>query len=96
MNTFNQYFKNMVNRKISCIGSDNALLDIAVKECKEGEENFFHFCECAKHLHEMWHFNPMFDPTTLVLADKTVLSKGMARNLALPIGAGMVQPTGIR
>ena len=78
------------------IGSDNELYDIAVKEYKEGEEKSFPFCECAKHLHEMSHFDPMIDPMSLVLADKSVLSKGETSNLAPPMGAGMNCPTGVK
>ena len=96
MNTFNRYFKNMKNWQISGVGSDNELYNIAVKECKEDEEKSFPFCECAKYLHEMPHFDPMIDPTVLVLVDKTVLSKGEASNLASPMGAGMDQPTGVK
>ena len=66
------------------------------KEYKEGEEKSFPFCECAKILHEMPRFDPMIDPTTLVLADKTTLSKGEASNLAPPMGAGMGRPTGVK
>ncbi len=66
----------MKNQKISGVGSDDELYHIVVKEYKEGEEKSFPFCECAKHLHEMPHFDPMINPTSLVLEDKTVLSKG--------------------
>ena len=93
MNTFNRYFKNVKNRKISGIGSDDELYDSAVKEYKEGEEKSFPFCECAKHLHEMLCFDPMINPTTLVLVNNIVLSKGETSNLAPPMGAGMDQPT---
>ena len=75
--TFNRYFKNVKNRKISGIGSDDELYDSAVKEYKEGEEKSFPFCDCAKHLRKIPHFDPMIDPMSLVLADKSVLSKGM-------------------
>ena len=44
----------------------------------------------------MPHFDPMIDPTTLVLADKTTLSKGKASNVALPMGAGMDQLIGVK
>ena len=50
MNLFKQYFKNVKNRKISGVGSDDELYDIATKEYKEGEEKSFPFCECAKIL----------------------------------------------
>ena len=53
MNTFNRYFKNVKNRKISGVGSDDELYDIAAKEYEEGEEKSFPFCECAKTLHAM-------------------------------------------
>jgi hypothetical protein len=96
MNTFNRYFKNVKNRKISGVGSDDELYDIAAKEYEEGEEKSFPFCECAKTLHEMPRFDPMIDPATLVLADKTTLSKGEASNLAPPMGAGMGRPTGVK
>ena len=96
MNTFNRYFKNVKNRKISGIGSDDELYDIAGKEYKEGEEKSFPFCDCAKHLHDMPHFYPMIDPTSLVLADRSVLSKGEMSNLAPPIRAGMNRPTGVK
>ena len=96
MNTFNRYFKNVKNRKISGVGSDDELYDIAAKEYEEGEEKSFPFCECAKILHEMPRFDPMIDPATLVLADKTTLSKGEASNLAPPMGAGMGRPTGVK
>ena len=96
MNTFNRYFKNVKNRKISGIGSDNELYDIAVKEYEEGEEKSFPFCESAKHLHEIRCFDPMIDPMSLVLADKSVLSKGETSNLAPPMGAGMDWPTGVK
>ena len=94
MKTFNRYFKNVKNRKISDIGSDDELYDIVAKECKEGEEKSFPFCECAKHLHEMPRFDPMIDPTSLVLDNKSVLSKRETSNLAPPMGAGMNRPTG--
>ncbi len=96
MNTFNRYFKNVKNRKISGVGSDDELYDIAAQEYEEGEEKSFPFCECAKILHEMPRFDPMIDPTTLILADKTTLSKGEASNLAPPMGAGMDRPTGVK
>ena len=96
MNTFNRYFKNVKNRKISGVGSDDELYDIAAQEYEEGEEKSFPFCECAKILHEMPCFDPMIDPTTLILADKTTLSKGEASNLAPPMGAGMDRPTGVK
>ena len=83
MNTFNRYFENVKNRKISGIGSDNELYDSAVKEYKEGEEKSFPFCDCAKHLCKIPHFDPMIDPMSLVLADKSVLSKGETSDLAL-------------
>ncbi len=89
MNTFDKYFKNVKSWKISGVWSDDELYDIAVKEYKEGKEKSFPFCECAKHLHEMTHFDPMINPSTLVLADKTVLSKAMVSNLSPPMGAGM-------
>ena len=44
----------------------------------------------------MLRFDPMIDPTTLVLADKTTLSKGKASNLAPPMGAGIDRPTGVK
>ena len=81
MNTFNRYFKNVKNQKISGAGSDDELFDIAVKDYKEGKEKSFSFCEYAKHLHEMPHFYPMIDPISLVLADKSALSREMS-NLA--------------
>ncbi len=96
MNTFNRYFKNVKNRKISGIGLDDELYDIEVKEYKEGEEKSFPFCDCAKHLHKMPRFDPMIDPTSLVLADKSVLSKEETSNLAPPMGAGMNCPTGVK
>jgi hypothetical protein len=96
MNTFNRYFKNVKNRKISGVGSDGELYNIVAKEYEEGEEKSFPFCECAKTLHEMPRFDPMIDPATLVLADKTTLSKGEASNLAPPMGAGMGRPTGVK
>ena len=70
MNIFNRYFKNVKNRKISGVGSDDELYNITAKEYKEGKEKSFPFCECANILHEMTHFDLMIDPTTLVLADK--------------------------
>ncbi len=85
----------MKNQKISSVGSDDELYNIAVKEYEEGKEKSFPFCECAKILHEMPHFDPMIDPTMLVLADKTTLLKGKASNLASPMGAGMDQPIGV-
>ena len=85
MNLFNRYFKNVKNQKISSVGSDNELYNIAAKEYEEGEEKSFPFCECTKILHEMPCFDLMIDPTTLVLADKTTLLKGKARNLAPPM-----------
>ena len=94
--TFNRYFKNVKNRKISGIGSDNDLYDIAVKEYKEGEEKSLPFSDYAKHLHEMPCFDPMIDQTSLVLADKSVLSKGETSILAPPMGAGMNRPTGVK
>ncbi len=96
MNTFNRYFKNVKNRKISSIGSDDELYDIAVKEYEAGKEKSFPFSDCAKHLHEMQSFDPMIDPMSLVLADKSVLSKGETSNLAPPMGAGMNRPTGVK
>ena len=96
MYLFNRYFKNVKNRKISDVGSDNELYNIAVKEYEEREEKSFLFCEWAKILHKMPCFDPMIDPTTLVLADKTTLSKGEASNLAPPMGAGMGRPTGVK
>ncbi len=42
----------------------------------------FPFLEYAKCLHEMPRFDPMIKPDTLVLADKIVLSKGEASNMA--------------
>ena len=96
MNTFNRYFKITKNQKISGVGSDDELYDIAVKEYKEGEEKSFPFCECAKNLQEMPHFDPMINPTSLVFVDKSVLSKGKTSNLALPMGAGMNQPIGVK
>ena len=96
MNLFNRYFKNVKSRNISGVGSDDELYNIAMKEFKEGEEKSFIFCECAKILHEMPCFDPMIDPTTLVLADKSTLSKGEASNLAPPMGAGMDRPTGMK
>ena len=85
MNTFNRYFKNMKNRKISGVGLDNELYNMAVKEYKEGEAKSFPFCECAQHLHEMSHFDPMIHRASLVLADKSVLSKGETSNLTPPM-----------
>ena len=38
----------------------------------------------------------MIDPTTLVLVDKTALSKEEMSNLAPCIGASMDQPTGVK
>ena len=96
VNTFNRYFKIVKNRKISGIGLDNELYDIAVREYKEGDEKSFSFCDCAKHLHEMPHFDPMIDPTSLVLADKSVLSKRETSNLAPPMGVGVNCPTGVK
>ena len=96
MNLFNRYFKNVKNRKISGVGSDDELYVIATKEYKEGEEKSFPFCECAKILHEMPCFDPMIDPTTLVLADKTILLKGKVNNLAPPMGAGMDGPPEVK
>ena len=72
------------------------LYDIAVKEYKEGQEKSFPCCEYAKHLHEMPWFNLLIDPTTLVLADKTVLSVSKASKLAPPMGASMDRPTGVK
>ncbi len=86
----------MKNRKISGVGSNDELSDIAAKEYKEGEEKSFPFCECAKILHVMLHFDQMIDPTTLVFVDKTTLSKDKAFNLAPPMGAGMDRPTGVK
>ncbi len=63
MKTFNRYFKNVKNRKISGIGSDAELYDIAGKEYKEAKKICFPFCDYAKHLHEMTQFDPMIDPT---------------------------------
>ncbi len=60
------------------------------------ERRTFQFCECAKILHKMPHFDPMIDPTTLVLVDKTTLLKGEASNLAPPMGAGINRPTGVK
>ena len=96
MNIFNWYFKHVKNRKISSVGSDNELYDITAKEYKEGKEKSFPCCEYAKHLHEMPCFNLLIDPTTLVLADKTILPKGKASNLALPMGVGIDRPTGVK
>ena len=96
MNTFNRCFKNVKNQKINNVRSDDEVYDIEVKEYKEGKEKSFLFCECAKHLHEMSHFNPMIDPTTLVLASKNVVSKGETSNSVLPMGAGMDRPTGVK
>ncbi len=73
MNLFNQYFKNAKNQKISGVGSDDELYDIASKEFEEGEGKSFSFCECAKVLHEMPCFDPMIDPSTLVLVDNSTL-----------------------
>ncbi len=95
MNIFKQYFKNVKNQKISGVGSDDELCNIAAKEYKEGEEKSFLFCECAEILHEMPHFDTMIDKTTLVLGDKTTLSKGKTSNLSPPMGAGMDRPTGV-
>ena len=67
-----------------------------MKECKEGEKKSFPFCECAKHLHEMPHFDLMIDPTSLVLVNKSVLSEGETSNLAAPMGADMNPPTGLK
>ena len=63
MNTLNRYFKNVKNSKISGIGSDDELYEIAVKEYTEDEEKSFPFRDCAMHLHEMPHFDPMIDQT---------------------------------
>ncbi len=92
MNLFNWNFKHVKNRKISGVGSDNELYEIAAKEYKESEEKSFPFCECTKILHKMPHFDPMIDLTTLVLADKAILLKGKASNSAQPMGAGMDRP----
>ena len=48
MNCFNRYFKNVKNRNISGVSSDDELYDIAAKEFEEGEGKLFIFCECAK------------------------------------------------
>ena len=96
MNSFNRYFKNVKNRNISGVSSDDELYDIAVKEFEEGEGKSFIFCECAKVLHEMPRFDPMIDPSTLVLADNSTLSKGEASNLAPPMGASKVRPMGMK
>ncbi len=44
----------------------------------------------------MPHLETMIDPTTLVLVDKTVLSKREASNVAPPMGAGMDQPKEVK
>ena len=44
----------------------------------------------------MPRFDPMINPTTLVLADRSTLSRGKASNLALPMGAGMDCLTGMK
>ena len=93
MDIFNRFFKNVKNQKISGVGSDNELYDIAVKEYEEGNEKSFPFCDRTKHLYDMPHFNPMINPTTLVLSDKTVLSKSKTSHLTPPMGADMNQPT---
>ncbi len=67
-----------------------------MKEYEEGEEKSFPFCECAKYLHEMPRFDPMINPASLVLVDKSVSSKGEMSNLAPPMGAGMNRPTGLK
>ncbi len=41
-------------------------------------------------------FQSYDQPNSMVLADKTALSKGKASNMAPPMGAGMDGPTGVK
>ena len=61
-------------QKVSGVGSDNDLYNITLKEYEESEEKPFPYCECAKH-HEMQHFHPIINPTTLVLWTKLSFQK---------------------
>ena len=96
MNVFNRYFRSVKNRKISGVGGNDEIYEIAKAEYEKAEGKPFPFLECAKCLHEMPRFDPMIEPETLVLADKTVISKGEASNMAAPMGSSLKRPVGMK
>ncbi len=95
MNVINLHFCSVKNRKISGVGENNELYEIAMAEYEKAEGKPFPFLQCAKCLHEMPRFDQMIKPDTLVLVDKTVISKGEASNMAAPMGLSLKQPVGM-
>ncbi len=65
-------------------------------EYEKVEGKPFPFLECAKCLHEMPGFDPIIELETLVLVDKTDISKGEASNMAAPMGSSLKHPVGIK
>jgi len=96
MNVFNKHFCDVKNRKISGIGGEEDIYNIALKEYEEAEGKPFPFLSCAKSLHKMPRFNPMTKPTKLRLADNSVVSKGEVNNIASPMGSSFARPKGVK
>ncbi len=96
MNVFNKLFHNVKNRKISGVGGEEDIYNIARMEYEEAEGKSFPFLSCAKSLHKMPRFNPMTKPTMLRLADNSVVSKGEGNNLASPMGSSLARPKGVK
>mgnify|MGYP006969299678 CR=1 FL=1 len=44
----------------------------------------------------MPQYNPMIEPDKIILADKTEVLQGEASNLAMPMGAQLTRPTGVK
>ncbi len=78
------------------VGGNDELYDIAVQEFEEAEGKPFQFLQCAKLLHKMPCFHPMIEPEKIILANKIEVLQGEASNLAIPIGAQLNQPTGVK
>ncbi len=82
--------------KVSGIGGNNELYEIAMAEYEEAEGKPFPFLECAKCLHVMPRFDSMIKLDTLVLVDKTVISRGHASNMTAPMGSSFKRPVGMK
>ncbi len=74
---------------------DDELYETVMGEYDKGKGKPFPFCECAIGLQKMPCFDALMYPSTMVLADMTVLLKKEASNLTAPMGAVLDQPVGV-
>ena len=86
----------MKSCNISGVCGDDNLYDIAAQEFEEAEGKPFQFVQCAKLMHKMPQYNPMIEPDKIILANKTEVLQGEASNLAMPMGAQLNRPIGVK